>query len=879
MIIKLLCFVKNNFLKLTFLCFVLLSSTSYSQCAGNDNSITICGADLPDPSSQSVDLFTLLGVDAVPGGIWTDNNLSGGLNTSTGNLNAQLIKRSGVFTYTYTSNAGCADNTSIITVTIGGYSGVSSPDVSACDDDQAFNLFQGFNGQTLGPQINGFWSDDDVTSALNGNTFDASLVTPGTYSFTYTMPVIGSCPAQSSTVNVTVFRAPEPGTPQMMLLCSSDDLSLLQNLDLHTRLAGEDSGGMWSESGTSELSGPLDSTINVKNIYDTFGAGEYRFTYSVFPDNPICTIKRAVVSIIIEQQLDFTGANFVVNSDICENEIFTANYNAVLTKGIADIPNGSYDVDYFISGPSGITTRNVTASFNGGVLTFPIPSNNFQEVADYTIKITDIESVSSLGACTTIIDVSDVLHVYPLPKINSATLTIDPVCKDNDAVVDFSGISNLTDGDYDIVYNLSGSNIATSQSATFTVTSGLATFTIPASLIPIVGNTTITITNITNLTTGCTNSSTLSQAFVIKPLNSLSALAVDISDVCEDQLVTVTISGLTTLTDITLNYKLTGANTTSDQITSMPVISSKVSFIISSSFLSNTGITTFEINDIIDNSGGCNTVITNGTKSFTIYTFPSNPIVNDQDFCKNDNATIASLLPSGSQYQWFDSVTSTTALASSTPLVSGSYYVKEVNAVTGCESGLEEVVVAIDEVQTPVLSLEGQNFCGLDNPTLQSLSDKVTSNGSLTWFDAATDGNQLFSTEALVDGKTYYGYDFSSSTNCYSNVLEVTVSLLNCDETASFFIPDGFSPNGDNVNDTFGIPDIEFIYPNYALEIYNRYGSLMFKGNKNKPLWDGKSSDSKVSIGGYAPNGVYFYIINYNKGNKSPKQGRLYLNR
>ncbi|MNE60555.1 hypothetical protein D3C80_1557060 [compost metagenome] len=92
-------------------------------------------------------------------------------------------------------------------------------------------------------------------------------------------------------------------------------------------------------------------------------------------------------------------------------------------------------------------------------------------------------------------------------------------------------------------------------------------------------------------------------------------------------------------------------------------------------------------------------------------------------------------------------------------------------------------------------------------------------------------------------------------------------------------IPDGFSPNGDGVNDTFRIPNIEFLFPNYTIEIFNRYGNLMYKGNRNTPNWDGTSNQSGANINGIAPNGVYFYIVNFNKDGKSPKQGRLYLNR
>ena len=236
-------------------------------------------------------------------------------------------------------------------------------------------------------------------------------------------------------------------------------------------------------------------------------------------------------------------------------------------------------------------------------------------------------------------------------------------------------------------------------------------------------------------------------------------------------------------------------------------------------------------------------------------------------------------MPNGSKFQWFDSLTSTTILGNSTLLASKNYYVKEVNATTGCESGRAVVNVTLNEVQTPILIQDGQNFCGLDKPTLQSLTANTLTNGTITWFDAAANGAKLPSTELLKEGYTYYGFDFSNTTNCYSNVLAVTVSLTNCILPNKLFIPDGFSPNGDTVNETFKIPNIEFLFPDYSLEIYNRYGNLMYTGNKNKPNWDGKNSDSKIAIDGFAPNGIYFYIINYNKDNKSPEQGRLYLNR
>lgn len=885
--LKILFRLRVHYSYIIFIILIFSSRHLNAQCAGNDNTFIVC--DIPNVASKNIDLNNLLGVH-VSGGIWKDNLFSGGLNASAGILDAQKVKKSGVYTYTYTvdDGLGCIDS-STITVTIGGYSGVSSPNVSACNDDLSFNLFQGFNGNFLSPQSNGFWIDDDGTGALNNNLLDAKKAGLGTHSFTYTVPAIGTCAAQSSTVNVTVFRAPEPGTSaDPLLLCSSDSSTFNNNFNLNDLLTGEDENGIWAESNSNELSDPNDGSVDIKNIYNTLGAGVYSFTYTVSPTNPICNEKKSNVSIIIEEQLDFTGATLVVNSDICENEISTAKYSAVLTQVnqlSQNIPNGSYLVKYEIAGIGLTLTNSVIANFINGVLIFDIEDPMdmdrifFPEVGSYTISIMEIISSTSLGACTNIIgDISDVLNVNPLPKIDNATLSIVDVCKGSDALVEILGNTNLTDGSYSIDYNLSGNNSATLQQLTFDITNGMGSFSIPSALIPAVGNTSISIVKITNQTTGCTNTSNLSKVFIVKAIPDVANLAVEIMDVCHDEPILVSLSGLGNLTDITINYNLSGSNTLLNQIMTLTVASGKASFTIPSSSFS-TGLTSIDITYLVDNGNGCGTAVANGAKSFTINTLPNLPITDNLEFCKNDKRTIADLVPNGAQYQWFDSVSSTTVLSAETLLTSRTYYVKEVNLSTGCESPRAAAIIEINETQAPVLNQGGEIFCGLDNPTIQNLTDKTATNGNLTWYDAAENGNLLASTDLLIDGFTYYGFDYSNDTSCYSDALVVTVSLSNCDETPEFFIPDGFSPNGDAINDTFKITGIEFIYPNYSLEIYNRYGNLMFKGNKNKSEWDGRNSDFKIGIDGLAPNGVYFYIINYNKGNRAAKQGQLYLSR
>lgn len=868
---------KVNFFKLFLFNLILFSSNIVNaQCAGEDASVTICN--VTDTSTQNINLFDLLEGSPATGGTWTDIQQSGGLNISTGILNVWDVNESDTYVFIYTVNdASCTDNVATVTVTIGGYAGVDNPNASACDDNSNVNLFQ-FLGNFPNPQLNGVWTDDSGSGALNENILDATSSGLGTFSFTYTMPAIGSCSAVSATVDVTVHPAPEPGTTQDLILCDSDDMSIYTNLNLLDYIFGQDPGGEWSESGTSELSGPFDTFINVQNIYNMFGPGEYAFTYTVQPSHPVCSEQSSTITIIIEEQLDFTGSVLVVASDICEDEIGLATFVATLTQGAEAIPNGSYFLEYQITGPIA-SADTILVTFNNGVVTFPIPTISFPIVGAYTVSIVNIHETTGHNACQHIIgDISDIVNVFPLPKINTGTLTIINSCQDSDVEVQLSGNTNLADGTYEITYNLTGSNTASSQVITITVAGGVSTFIIPASFFPNAGSTTITITNIINLQTLCENTASLSQGFTILPKPDVANVVVSINDVCENQPVIVNFSGLGSLTNIQITYTLSGANTAT--ATTSVSGNGTATFTIPSSLLTNTGTTTFTVSEIVNNTTTCGVSNLTISDSFVINEIPDTPIAGDLEFCSNENATVADLVPNGVPYAWYNSPNGS-SLSSTTVLTTGNYYIAAISSF-GCVSEKTMISVIVNTIPTPTLIPDGQNFCGLDSPapTLSDLTANVNFTGNLVWYDALSNGNELPDSQVLQDGVTYYGFDASVVSGCFSeNALSVTVSLSDCDdEEYELMIPDGFSPNGDGINDTFNIPDIEFLFPNFTLEIYNRYGNIMYKGNRNTPDWDGKGNQSTI-IDGVAPNGVYFYIVNFNKDNKQPQQGRLYLNR
>jgi gliding motility-associated-like protein len=83
-------------------------------------------------------------------------------------------------------------------------------------------------------------------------------------------------------------------------------------------------------------------------------------------------------------------------------------------------------------------------------------------------------------------------------------------------------------------------------------------------------------------------------------------------------------------------------------------------------------------------------------------------------------------------------------------------------------------------------------------------------------------------------------------------------------------IPAGFSPNADNVGDTFIIENID-MYPKNELIMFNRWGNIVYNAAPytNSEAWDGTTESNGVVVGSKVPEGTYFYVLD--KGDGSEK--------
>src|SRR5699024_10441081 len=70
-------------------------------------------------------------------------------------------------------------------------------------------------------------------------------------------------------------------------------------------------------------------------------------------------------------------------------------------------------------------------------------------------------------------------------------------------------------------------------------------------------------------------------------------------------------------------------------------------------------------------------------------------------------------------------------------------------------------------------------------------------------------------------------------------------------------IPEGFSPNGDGINDSF---DLSFMNVR-EFQVFSRYGNKVYNKSNYTNEWVGQSNN-----GNSLPNGTYFYTIETNSG-------------
>ncbi|MFD2433234.1 gliding motility-associated C-terminal domain-containing protein [Mesonia maritima] len=186
----------------------------------------------------------------------------------------------------------------------------------------------------------------------------------------------------------------------------------------------------------------------------------------------------------------------------------------------------------------------------------------------------------------------------------------------------------------------------------------------------------------------------------------------------------------------------------------------------------------------------------------------------------------------------------------------------EIEGLLNCDEGFNSAYFNLSEIEENLNLNSSEEIIGYYTSLQDAFVDENSINNPSN-FKNESDPQQIF---IRIDNLT--------SDKCY-RVISFPVSVENCPP----FIPEGFSPNGDGVNDTFEISGLYDIFENFNLKIYSRYGNLIYEANNNIPAWDGTSNKGIGNQGKPLPTGTYYYILDLNDPNYKIYKSWVYLQR
>lgn len=124
------------------------------------------------------------------------------------------------------------------------------------------------------------------------------------------------------------------------------------------------------------------------------------------------------------------------------------------------------------------------------------------------------------------------------------------------------------------------------------------------------------------------------------------------------------------------------------------------------------------------------------------------------------------------------------------------------------------------------------------------------------WNDGSSDKNRIYLAQGV------YELTVTDANACTKTVTArvdvVSQSLQNCEVTLDIY--DVITPNGDGDNDVWIVEDIQE-YPDNEVEIYNRWGLLVYTARPYQNDWNGLDREGRE-----LPPGTYYYVLKVYSG-------------
>ena len=190
----------------------------------------------------------------------------------------------------------------------------------------------------------------------------------------------------------------------------------------------------------------------------------------------------------------------------------------------------------------------------------------------------------------------------------------------------------------------------------------------------------------------------------------------------------------------------------------------------------------------------------------------------------------------------------------------GTYQVRLIAMDTNCNKAdtLTQTVTFKDTIRPPEVSLRSSD-CSNGDLLIEKQNDESRYQYTYTLNNRTFSGNNP--KLSVTEPGTYRVPVTVKDSLCnriYTDTASVTVNNISLET----FIPNAFSPNGDNLNEKFVLQGNRCAGNDY-LQIFNRWGEMIFETHQPyEEFWDGSGKS------GPAPQGVYTYVIHFGSTTK-----------
>jgi gliding motility-associated-like protein len=154
-------------------------------------------------------------------------------------------------------------------------------------------------------------------------------------------------------------------------------------------------------------------------------------------------------------------------------------------------------------------------------------------------------------------------------------------------------------------------------------------------------------------------------------------------------------------------------------------------------------------------------------------------------------------------------------------------------------------------------------------PTVQNETFYLLLGGTVTLEPITTGSNlqYLWTPSLYLDQNTIKNPKVSGLPD--SIIYTLTVTDGECSGTGKIMVvalrdlkvPNTFTPNNDGINDKWVIEALKG-YPSCRVEVFNRYGQLVYESKGYGSAWDGKMNGKEL------PFGTYYYVIQPGNGHQ-----------